>query len=250
MAAPNPKYDVVVAPTNVGVSAIKGGAPYKILATITFGNFYIASTGKDSDGMMDADDYIVGFQKPGVPGKVLKYLYGAAMLNSIDYFGASSSAIRSCLETGTNMFDGNKDVDYVVIAEPSLTSALKLNSDAFIYEDLQSKYNLKSEGLILTQASVFVKSSLKKDDVKNVFMPKLKSSIEGFVKDSNSLKAAMNKADDPEATFGAEVNLAVEVTKKGNKMGFGLKESSKIVDDLNKFLTIMEAPTITNEDIA
>lgn len=250
MAAANPKYDVVVAPTNVGVNAIKGGAPYKILCTITFGNFYIASTGKDSDGMMDADDYVVAFQKPGVPGKVLKYLYGATMLNSIDYFGTSSSAIRSCLETGVNAFDGNKDVDYVVLAEPSLTSALKLNSNAFIYEDLQSKYNMKSDGLILTQASVFVKNSLNKDDVKKVFMPKLKSSIEGYVKDSKTLKSAMNNADDPETTFGTEVSLAVEVTKKGNKMGFGFEESAKIIDDLNKFLTIMEAPTITNEDIA
>ena len=244
------KYDVVVAPTNVGITAIKAGAPYKILSTITFGNFYIASTGHDEDEMMGADDYIVGFQKPGVPGKVLSYVYGTTMLNSIDFWGASSAAIQGCLETGINASDSNKEVDYVVIAEPSLTAALQVNSNAFIYDDLQSKYNMKSGGLIMTQASVFVKNSLNKKDVKEVFMPKLESSIKGYLNDSNKLKAAMNKVDDPDTTFATDVNLAAEITKKGNKMGFGFKESAKIKDDLNQFLEIMGLEPITDENIA
>ena len=51
-------------------------------------------------------------------------------------------------------------VDYVLIAEPALTSTLKTTPNAKQYLDLQNEYKIKSENKILTQASVFVKNSL------------------------------------------------------------------------------------------
>ena len=156
------QYDVVVAPTNVGVNAIKNGhAPYKILATITFGNFFVAATGNDNDEVMDADDYIVSFQQNGIPDKIFHYVYGTGLDSAIKYYAANSLAAQTCLETGVNAADSNAKVDYVVIAEPSLTAAMKVNSNAYIYDDLQSKYEGKSGGAMITQASVFVKNTLK-----------------------------------------------------------------------------------------
>ena len=55
--------DIVIAPTNALVAVMKKNVPFKIAATITFGNFYIASTGNDDNGKMDKDDYVVLFQQ-------------------------------------------------------------------------------------------------------------------------------------------------------------------------------------------
>lgn len=67
--------DVVIAPTNAGIAAINKGANYKLAATITFGNFFILSTGNDEDGVMNKGDKVLAFQEAGVPGKLFKYLY-------------------------------------------------------------------------------------------------------------------------------------------------------------------------------
>ena len=244
------KYDVVVAPTNVGANAIKNAhAEYKLLATITFGNFYIASTGHDDDGIMDVYDYIVNFQPAGIPNKVFSYVYNGGFQN-VAHTVASNLAAQTCLETGKNQADNNADVDYVLISEPSLTIGLGNNENAEIYEDLQSKYYLKSGGSIITQASVFVKSSLYSDDVKKEFLPLLKSSIEGYISNPTTLKESMNKVENAKAIFGVTPDVAFESTKNGNRMGLGIKESSTILEDTNKFLQVLGAPQFANEDIA
>ena len=71
----NSNKDVVIAPTNAGIAAINKGATYKLAATITFGNFFILSTGNDTDGVMNKGDKVLAFQESGVPGKLFKYLY-------------------------------------------------------------------------------------------------------------------------------------------------------------------------------
>lgn len=244
------QFDVVVAPTNVGVNAIRnGGAKYKILSTVTFGNFFIASTGHDSNNIMGADDYIVSFQKNGIPDKVFHYIYGNALDSAITYV-ASNLEAQICLQTGVNAADDNKPVDYVLIAEPSYSAAKKTNPDIRIYEDLQSKYKNKSDGLILTQASVFVKDSLKRKAVKEEFAPALKASIQKFINKPSEIKTAMDKVQYSAPIFGITSEVAVEVTINDNRMGLGYEDAAEIKEDMNAFLTLLNAPTITDEDIA
>ncbi len=244
------KYDVVIAPTNVGVAAMKtGNAPYKLLATITFGNFFIASTGNDDDEIMDKGDYIVTFQPPGIPNKVFSYCYGGGFDSVVHVVGNNLDA-QTVLEKGINEADGNAPVDYVLVAEPSLTLGLKQNENAKEFENLQSKYYSKSGGSLITQASIFVKNTLKSKDVKEEFVPKLKSSIEKFIETPSSLKKSMNKVESPQLKFGVKPEVAEEATKNGNRMGIGFKESKDILTDTNKFLSVIGAPQITNEDIA
>ena len=244
------KYDIVVAPTNVGINAMKSAsAPYKLLGTITFGNFYIASTGNDDNEVMGVDDYIVSFQPAGIPNKVLHYCYGTGLDSAIHYVSNNLTA-QTCLETGKNSGDGNADVDYVLISEPSLTLAMSNNPNVKIYEDLQNKYYNKSGGSLITQASVFVKNTLMSKDVKEEFLPLLKSSIEGFVATPKNLKKAMQKVDNAQSIFGVTPEVAEEATKNRNRMGLGIKESKTILEDTNKFLEIIGAPQVTNEDLA
>ena len=66
--------DVIVLPTNVGVKTIETAqAPYKLAATITFGNFYIASLGNDDNGIMDAT--ITSFYSKIMSDKLFHYIW-------------------------------------------------------------------------------------------------------------------------------------------------------------------------------
>ena len=69
--------DVLVVDLTSGIKAIENGAEYKVGAIITFGNFYLASTGNDEDETMDSDDRIVLFGNENMlPNRLWHYLYG------------------------------------------------------------------------------------------------------------------------------------------------------------------------------
>ena len=243
------KYDVAVLPTNVGVTAINNKkVPYKMLCTITFGNLYIASTGKDSDGVMSADDYIVSFQQNAVPDKIFHYVYGTEFDSALHYVSSAADAAK-CLKTGKNLADDSKDVDYVLLAEPALTKVLETTPSASVYANLQELYKTKSDGLILTQASVFVKNTLSSKDVKESLYSVLSSSVNLMINDPDTIESKMSKIDEPATIFGVEPEYAVKTAKNGNKMGLGCKLASEIKDDINQFLTIFGVSPITDENI-
>lgn len=244
------QYDVAVLPTNVGVKAInEKKVPYKMLCTITFGNLYVASTGKDSNGEMGADDYIVSFQQGAVPDKIFHYVYGNELDSAMHYVASAADAAK-CLKSGKNATDDSKDVDYVLLAEPALTKVLETTPTASVYVNLQEKYSEKSEGLILTQASVFVKDTLDEETVKSAIYKTIESSVNHMIKKPAKIKSNLEKVSDPTTLFGIEAEYAVKTTEDGNRMGLGCKLASEIKDDVNKFLTIFGVDPIADESIA
>ena len=244
------QVDVAVLPTNVGVTAINAKkVPYKLLCTITFGNLYVASTGKDDNGVMDADDYIVSFQQGAVPDKIFHYVYGTQFDSALHYVSGAADAAK-CLKTGKNLSDESKQVDYVLLAEPALTKVLETTPTASVYADLQALYKEKSEGLILTQASVFVRSALEEKAVKGAIYKTIEESVNQMIKKSSNITSYMEKVDDPATIFGVEPEYAVKTMDAGNKMGIGCKLASEIKDDINKFLTIFGVSEIADESIA
>ena len=246
MAAGQP--DVVVLPTDIGVGVLKNGAPYKILCTVTFGNFYIASTGNDDDNVMDADDYVVIFQKAAIPGKIFNYVYGTELFNSAHPV-ADVEAAAKCLKTGINAEDG-QHVDYVLMAEPALTKVLSTTPTASVYEDVQAKYKEKAGDLILTQASVFVKNTLSNSVINDEIYSKLSTSINLMINTPSEIANFMNKIDKPANIFGIDPSIAVSVTENGNRMGLGCKKASEIKDDINNFLSIFGVEQLSDENIA
>ena len=244
------QYDVAVLPTNVGVTAMNvKNVPYKILCTITFGNLFIGATGKDADGVMGDDDYIVSFQQGAVPDKIFHYVYGTELDSALHYVSSAQDAAK-CLKTGKNLADDSHDVDYVLLAEPALTKVLETSSNATVYANLQELYSTKSSGLMLTQASVFVKNTLSDDDIYNSLLPIIESSITNFISSPDSISSTMTKIENPETIFGVEPTYAVKTLREGNKMGLGCKRASVIKNDINKFLEIFGVSPITNENIA
>ncbi len=241
--------DVVVLPTNAGVQAIKGKkAPYQIAATITFGNFYIASMGNDADGVMNEGDKILLFQKGNVPDKIFHYVYGDAFDSNVYYVSAVSDAAAALIggsfvdaESGDNVVP-----NYVMIAEPALTNVLSKKETVSVYADMQAKYKEKSGNKEIFQASVFVKNSLEKA-LATSFLSSLKEDIEGAIAEPSKLSEGMNKASNAAELFGVAPAMAENVLKKNNGMGLGFKYVKENKEGIENFLSIFGITGIDEE---
>lgn len=232
--------DVIILPTNAGVQAIaNANAEYKIAATITFGNFYIASLNNDSNGEMDASDTILLFQKNNVPDKIFHYVYGDSFNSNIHYVSAVNDAASALIggkftdpDSGTQLTP-----NYVMVAEPALTNVLSKKGDAVsVYANLQEEYKKKSNNQELFQASVFIKNSV--DHAKGEsFLQSLKKDIEDAIAEPSKLSAGMNKARDTAQTlYGVAPAMAQSVLAKNNGMGLGFKYARDNKSAINTFL--------------
>lgn len=234
--------DVAVLPTNAGIQAIKGkNAPYQIAATITFGNFYIASMGNDADNEMNDGDKILLFQKGNVPDKIFHYIYGDAFDSSIYYVNAVSDAAAALISGSfTDAESGDSVVpNYVMVAEPVLTNVLSKKDNVKVYADMQAKYKEKSGNKELFQASVFVKNTLENELVTS-FLSSLKDDIEGAIADPSKLSAGMAKESAAAEVFGVAPQMAENVLKKNNGMGLGFKYAKENKEAIETFLALFD----------
>ena len=233
--------DVVVLPTNAGVQAIvNANAPYKIAATITFGNFYIVSMNNDDNQTMDANDTILLFQKNNVPDKIFHYIYGDSLNSALHYVGAVSDAASAVIggkftdpDLGTELVP-----NYVMVAEPVLTNILSKKGDAVsVYANVQEEYKKKSNNAELFQASVFVKNSLDPNKVR-YFLDDLKRDIEEAIADPSKMSAGMSEIEDAATVYGVAPAMAENVLRKNNGMGLGFKLARDNKEAINTFLGI------------
>ena len=233
--------DVVVLPTNAGVQAIMGkNAPYKIAATITFGNFYIVSMNNDDNQTMDANDTILLFQKNNVPDKIFHYLYGDTLNSTLHYVSAVSDAASAVIggkftdpDLGTELVP-----NYVMVAEPVLTNILSKKGDAVsVYANVQEEYKKKSNNAELFQASVFVNNKLEAGKV-SYFLEDLKRDIEEAIADPSKMSAGMSKIEDAATVYGVAPAMAENVLRKNNGMGLGFKLARNNKEAINTFLGI------------
>lgn len=233
--------DFVVLPTNAGVKAIvENNLPYKLAATITFGNFYVVSMGNDDDeNGMDASDTILLFQKNNVPDKIFHYVYGTELDSAIHYVGAVAQAKQAAL---TGSFSDADDgltytPNYVLLAEPALTDVLSQRENISVYADVQAKYKEVSGNKEIFQASVFVRNAVDKKTT-DTFLKCLKKDIEAAIADPSKLSEGMNRDAAPAETFGVAPTMAEAVLRNNNGMGLGFKYAKENKEAIETFLSI------------
>ena len=228
---------VVVIDTVSGVQAINKGAPYKIAANITFGNFYLTSTGHDANGVMEPGDKVVLFGQNKTPDLLFHYLYGNEFDSGVEYVKAVSDA-AGVLATGQNAVTGH-DIDYVFMAQPAVFATLPKNPTASIYANLQDVYKTKSGGKEMVQASVFIKNSLEKE-VGEQFLESLKGDIEEAIATPDVIKDSLADIDDQTvmSVYGTKAQVATAVTKNGNGLGLGFKKALDNKENIESFLSL------------
>lgn len=247
MLSESSNKDVVVIDTVSGIKAINNGAPYKLAASITFGNFFIASTGNDENKTMEAGDTIVLFGQNQTPDLIFHYLYGNTYDASIEYVTNVQDAAK-CLISGKNAVTSST-VDYVFVAQPVLFNALSKNANASKYVDVQTAYKEKSGGKSLIQASVFVRNSTE-GAKKDKFLEDLSGDIKAAVENPEVITTALAglEAEEAQALYGVAPAVAVNVLKDNNGLGLGYKKGKDIKADIDSFVSLFSLEN-TNEEI-
>ena len=252
----NSDKDIVIAPTNlVAAKVMKAGAPFKLAAVITFGNFYIASTGNDDNDTFDKDDYVVLFQEKGLPDKLFQYVYGTDYSN-VHYVNAASDAAATLI-SGKNAGDNNASVDYVLLAQPALTPALqkaKTNREAVadkikVIKNVQTDYTTKTGDASFTQASIYIKNTddAKKIEKINTFLKDTENKINKILEDQTDLDTKLGSLEDTELSsrFGAPNLTILKKVVKENSLNLGYKTAKEEKEAIDKFLKNLG---FTNED--
>ena len=238
--------DIVIAPTNALVGeGIKGGAPYKIGGVITFGNFYLVATGNDDNDTIDTTDYIVLFQKPGLPGKLFNYCYGTNY-NTKNVAGASLAA--TCLETGVNAGDNNNAVDYVLVAEPGISTSIARAKEARpsvadrirVVKNLQQDYATKSGNTPITQASIFIRNTTDEDKLTkiNAFLSDVDYKFNQIKQNQDDLSAKLSDLSELQLKnkFGAGSLDELKEAVKNNTINIGYQKAKDYKQAIDNFL--------------
>lgn len=227
------KYDAIVAPTDVGVKAINQGSSYKLAATITFGNFYLVSTGLDDNTTIDEGDSIVLFQQNALPDKVFHYVYGTTLDSTITYVKNVAVAATAFESKEVTTEEGDKiPVDYVLLAEPKLTA---LNVTTQIV-NLSEEFKTKATTSKVYQASVFVKNDYK---VANEFLTKVDTSIKEMIANPDKIVSNMSKVEDPATFLGMPGAMAKKITAANNGLALGYEPASENKEAIKQYLQIL-----------
>lgn len=239
--------DVVVLPTNAGVKTINNpqATKYKIAATITFGNLFVASTGNDDNGVMDDGDYIILFQQNNVPDLVFHSVYGTSVDSNVHYVDNAEYA-KNCLISGKDETRHNEVVDYVLMAEPALSQVKAQYPNVGVYANLQVLYKTKYSTEIF-QASIFVKADADRSVV-NSFLSSLEDDIEKGLENPDLIKEGMSKANDPQSKYGIAPQGAANAAKNGNKFGLGFKRAKDNKQGIDNFLSVFGIDATTEEN--
>lgn len=242
-------YDAVIAPTNAGAALIKAGkSPYLLAANITFGNFFLASTGNDDNANLDKDDYIVVFQKNGIPHKLFEFVYGSDYTN-LHFVNDNTDSVRT-LVSGVDSTNDNAEVDYVLIAQPGLFGAKAQNEKVAEYSNLQTLYKEKTGGKEITQASLFIKNTVNKSSYTK-FMNEIKTNVESILENPvETLDRYLGNEVEEKVTakLGAKLPVLKNVMKS-NGLGLGFKSAYENKANIDEFLVNLGLDTATNEEI-
>ncbi len=240
--------DIVVIDTIKGVQTINSGAPYKLAATITFGNFYIASTGNDEDNIMDKDDTIILFGQNQTPDLLFHKIYGEGY--NIEYVTNVQDAAK-CLVTGTNMISKSV-VDYVFIAQPALYTVLNnANAATFgkasIYANVQEEYK-KITDKDLVQASIFVNNNSDSKVIKS-FLKDLENDINSLLDEPSLLSEKIDYNNQELTTkYGVQFAACEKLLKENNSIGLGYKVAIENKNNIDAFISLFNMET-TDEEI-
>jgi len=234
--------DMVIAPTNAGISAIiNKNAQFKIAATVTFGNFYLIQTGKDYDKTLNAGDKVLAFQEQNVAGKVFNYVYGDKGLETT--YLADVTAVKTEVLTNESL-----DYDYILLAQPDVNEVLKAKKDYSIYANVQNDFKTKSGGKEITQASIFVKNSSDKEAVVST-LNTIKNDVDALLTNSSNLLEASKDVEDQ--VFSAKLGSTKEELKAliddNNQLGIGFKKAKDNKASIDAFISTFSMGATSEE---
>src|SRR5699024_6380508 len=139
LAKADGEYDIIVAPSNLGMTlAAKGADQYELAAVITWGNLYLVAEDEDA---LNEEGELAAFGEAAVPQLVLQNAIDLDSITpSVTYHNAVSDAQAQLLS-------GKADV--ALLAEPAVSATIakgkEAGKDLKVIADLQQLYAEKND---------------------------------------------------------------------------------------------------------
>lgn len=221
-----------------GLKTIKANnKDYKLSRILTAGNLVLVGINKTTKPQ--EGDYIVSFGQGNLPDLAFQELYGN--INPVvDYVGGVQQ-VAPVMISGKYQ---NKDVDYVVMAEPLLTATLATDGlDTTKYHKFSIREDwvtLKGEGSIIPQAGLFIHMPTYNNEKEKYdkLLTSIDEEIKNGVNNQGIIKSTMEQVGDVDAQkslYGVPAAMAFKVTQNGNGIGL-VTDSSNTKEIVNKFL--------------
>ncbi len=226
---PNPEYDVIIAPINLGVTTIQKGSDYQLLGVITWGNLYIVENTDLSGTALP----MALFGEGAVPQKVVDATIDlAAYSDDVRYYNSVSDVQVALL---------SKAAVYGLLAEPALsTTLIKANENNInlkVVVDVQAEYNNKNGTFGYPQAAVFVRNSTYQD---------IKLAVNKLVDHFNDLSVdeVVASISGHEQEYGVASSNVVALA--WNNMNIEYKAAIEVKNEIIAFLKLFNINDITN----
>ena len=223
---PSPEYDIIIAPTNLGVKlATNGKTSYKLIDVLTWGNLYLVG----SENGMETAQEIALFGENAVVGLVFEDLFSDLAMNKTYY--------PSVAEAQAALLSNNADI--ALLAEPAATATIakaKENGvELQILNDLQQLWEDKYGGKY-PQAGIFVLEESYNENPEriNSFINEIKT----FVDEANQDNSIVVDVID---NVGADIlgvpngNIA---STTWNRLNLNVVNANDVKDELTNFLNL------------
>jgi len=223
-------YDVIVAPTNLGAKLYDAKPDYQLIATISWGSYYLISK-SNINGMETLD--IVAFGQNQIPDALMQYvLEGLDIEFEVEYLDSVSSVASDFVIDGSKVY---------LMSEPSL-SVIASNNEGIDMFDLQSAYYTLTGYEDFPQASVFVHQSLTDQDVQKI-KDDFASSIDLLHKNLESSADLARKIG-----ISMEKEIIIQSIPRSN---IEFKDSQDIKGDIIFFLGLLKGfnPNFVGENL-
>lgn len=232
---PTPEYNVLVAPTNLGVKLANGDkTKYRMLGVLTWGNLYLV--GSDEE-LLQQDGQLAAFGEGAVPGLVFEAT-NPEIKSTVTYYNGVADAQAA-------LISGNANV--ALLAEPAATATIakmkEQGKEVKIIEDLQKEFAAISGSEGFPQAAIYVLEDEYKAN-KDAY-DQLVNSISAYAANVNeasmdSLKADVNAiTPDVLGVPNAEI-----VAKTWTRLNIRYANAKDVVDQLNSFLKLFDIPSV------
>lgn len=230
---PQPEYDVIIAPTNLGVKLAQSKkTDYRLAAVITWGNLYILA--ENEEVLKNEDLVFAAFGEQAVPGLVFESVKDELDIENVVYYTAVTEAQAALLA---------KNASAALIAEPAasatIAKAKQQNINLSIVANIQELWEHKTGSYGYPQASIFVLESENNHEALSDLLTQI---------DNNILKMneAIEKGDTDSLVclidaVGAEtlgVPNAQIVANGYLRMGLNYRTASDCEQELSDFLSL------------
>lgn len=222
-------YDAVVFDFYNGLKSLKNNnGHYKLAKMLTGGNLYLVGINKDEEHKYpNKGDKVISFGENLIPDLVFKNLFG----NS----GVNLSYVASTVETSGVLLQ--ESADYVVVAEPSLSTVLSKKPSSFKYtkvslrEEWGNKYHIDP---VIPQAGLFINMTnyeARKAEYTHL-MTKINENIDLGINKPEQIKEEMNakySIEEQKSIFSFNSEIMYKVQSNKNN-GFGLVDANYTID--------------------